>query len=683
MALKELRQRRDKTTHSSSHTSIMPGSNETSLEPSVVTAEIPVQRDPNDKEGILRDNIDANQLDILSYVDLIRYYESNDQFEPGQQVYNELHERFPLFSPLWVLQLKGNLQRDEFPAVERILAQCLSGDSPNNDISLWMTYLDYVRRKNNLITGGQEARSIIIQAFELVMTKCAQFEPQSGAFWTDYLSFLETWKPMNKWEEQQKVDMIRQLYKKMLIIPFDNLEKMWNKYTKWEQDVNNLTARKFIGELSADYMKARSLYQEWYNTTKGLRRVSPVNINTCNKNNIPQPNITLSEKDVAQIKLWTKWIQWEKENKLILTDDILRERLTYVYQQSIQYMLFAPEIWYDYVMYIPETDVKSRTKLLVTSIQANPSSPSLVFKLSECYELENNPTEIKKCYESTVGFLLKQSKQLQNTQNQINDLTEIDHINKIKEKLTFIYCIYMNTMKRLSGLSAARSVFSKCRKLKDQLTHHIYIENAYLEFQNQNDVKTASKVLELGLKYFQNDGEYVLKYMDFLILVNKDSQIKQLFETSLDKVEDPVQNKQIFKKMVSYESKFGDLNNVYSLEKRFLTKYPDENVIELFTDRYQIQHENYIKKLELTYLYEADKANMAAMSYQDSKKRRRSSVNDVEMRGNKKLNQGPAVPTEITDILKVLPKRQYFKNTVLDPKNLIEFLVDQIEIPDK
>ena len=348
-------------------------------------------------------------------------------------------------------------------------------------------------------------------------------------------------------------------------------------------------------------------------------------------------------------------------------------------------MLFAPEIWYDYALYIPESDVFSRTKLLATSIQANPSSPSLVFKLNECYELENNTAEIKKCYESAVDFLLKQSKQLQNNQNQINDLTDIDHINKIKEKLTFIYCIYMNTMKRLSGLSAARSVFSKCRKLKNQLTHHIYIENAYLEFQNQNDFKTACKVLELGLKFFQNDGEYVIKYMDFLILVNKDSQIKQLFETSLDKVEDTVQLKQIFKKMVSYESKFGNLNNVYSLEKRFLTKYPDEDVLELFTDRYQIQHENYIKKLELTYRYEADKANMISLSNQASKKRRISYVDNDEVKGgdSKRFNKGQVVPSEIMDILKVLPKRQYFKNTVLDPKNLIDFLVDQTEIPEK
>lgn len=688
-------------------------SNESSLDPAIPTTNNSVSRDSNDKETILKDKIDANPLDILAYINLIKYYESIDQFEKGQDIYSQLHERFPLYSPLWVIQVKGNLLRDEFASVEKLLAQCLSGtDITNNDLSLWMTYLDYVRRKNNLITGGQEARSIIIQAFDMVMNKCAIFEPHSSIFWDDYLMFLETWKPMNKWEEQQKIDMIRRLYKRMLVIPLDNLETMWNKYTKWEQEVNSLTARKFIAELSADYMKARSLYQEWSNLTSGLRRVFPVNINTCNKNNIPQKDLFTTDSDknepqFEQIQIWSKWINWEKENKLSLSEEILNDRLIYVYQQSIQYMIFTPEVWYNYVMYIPETDLVKRIKILNISTQANPSSPTLVFKLAECYELDNDIQQIKKSYESAIDFLLKQNKFLQSMKDHdhddamenddIIDVTsnKIIRINNIKEQLTFIYCIYMNTMKRLSGLSAARSVFSKCRKLKNQLTYHIYIENAYLEFQNQNDHKTACKVLELGLKYFQNDGEYIIKYMDFLILINKYAQIKQLFETSLDKLEDNDHIKQVFKKMINYESKFGNLGNVYSLEKRFLSRYPNENVIGLFTDRYQIQNENYIKKLELTYLNNSENEKLKLlglsansggylMNDNEMRKKRRESIDESELEAssNKKPNNGPSIPNEIIDVLKVLPKRQYFKNTLLDSQSLIDFLVNQTEIPE-
>lgn len=626
--------------------------------------------DPNDVEGNARYKIETNPIDILAYLELIEYYESKDAFEDARKVYTELHTKFPFYSPLWTLQLKGELQRDEFETVERLLAQCLSGEMANNDISLWSTYLDYVRRRNNLITGGQEARAVVVKAFELVMEKCAIFEPRSSHFWNDYLGFLEQWKPVNKWEEQQRLDMLRKLYKRMLCVPFDNIEKMWNRYTQWEQDVNSLTARKFIGELSADYMKARSLYQEWSHLSKGLKRSTPASLTTANKNTIPQSEESL---DPSQLQIWLKWIEWEKENKLALDEDILKARITYVYKQGIQQMLFAAEMWYDYAMYI--SDSSERQQILYTAVLANPASPSLTFKLAECYELDNKFDSVQKCFEDCAQSLLLKYHLIANDQNESLVHTQ-------KKKLTFVYCIYMNTMKRLSGLSAARSVFGKCRKLKNILTHDIYIENAYLEFQNQNDYKTACKVLELGLKFFQADALYVNKYLDFLILLSKDSQIKTLFETSVEKVNDLAGLRSIYKKMISYESKFGNLNNVFLLEKRFFERFPQENLIEIFTDRYQIQNENLIKKLELTYMYnEAGSEPLDLLN--TSLKRSRDKENSQFNKSLKKIKKGPSIPVEIIDLLGILPKRQYFKSALLDPQNLISYLNEQVELPEE
>lgn len=638
-------------------------SNKSLTPPSTATA---TQRDPNDIEGTIRDKIERNPVNILAYLELIQYYESKDAFEDSRKVYTELHNKFPYYSPLWTLQLKGELQRDEFKTVERLLAECLSGEKANNDLNLWSTYLDYVRRTNNLITGGQEARAVVVQAFELVMEKCAVFEPRSSFFWNDYLGFLEQWKPVNKWEEQQRLDMIRRLYKRMLCVPFDSIEKMWNKYTQWEQEVNSLTARKFIGELSSEYMKARSLYQEWSHLTKGIKRSTPSSLSTANKNTIPQSNDSL---DPGQLQIWLNWIKWEKENKLGLEEESLKSRIVYVYRQGIQHMLFAAEMWYDYAMYI--SDTSERFQILYTAVLANPTSPSLTFKLAECYELENKFDLVQKCFEDCTQSLLLEYRSM------IADKDE-SLINKQKKKMTFVNCIYMNTMKRLSGLSAARSVFGKCRKLKNNLTHDIYIENAYLEFQNQNDYKTACKVLELGLKYFQEDALYINKYLDFLILLNKDSQIKTLFETSVEKLKDLRGLRSIYKKMISYESKFGNLSNVYSLEKRFFERFPQENLIEVFTDRYQIQNENLIKELELTYMN--DEATSEAQDSSSSFKRPR----DKQLNGQshfKRMKKEPSIPAEIIDLLGILPKRQYFKSALLDPQNLVTYLNEQVELP--
>lgn len=632
-------------------------------------------RDPQDTEGILRDKMEQNPLDILKALQLIEYYESNNLFDKSREVYTQLHERFPLYSPLWTMHLRSELQRDEFETVERLLAQCLAGDSENNDLDLWSTYLDYVRRKNNLITGGQEARAVVIKAFKLVMEKCAVFDPKSVSFWNDYLGFLQQWKPMNKWEEQQRLDMIRELYKKMLRVPFDRLEKMWNQYTVWEQEVNSLTARKFIGELSADYMKARSLYQELSNITRNIKRSSPQNIKSANKSNIPAFHAMNS--DNHQVEAWLTWIKWEKENKLELNEAKLKQRVTHVYQQAIQQLLFEPEIWYDYVMYEFDNDV-ARQHILQIALRANPFSPTLTFKLAECFEIENKAEDVQSCFENTINHILTQHKQ-DLAKEGAEDNSEV--IEQQRKVLTYIYCVYMNTMKRISGLSAARAVFGKCRKLKRTMSHDIYIENAYLEFQNQNDHKTASKVLELGLKYFNSDGVYVNKYMDFLILLNRGSQIKTLFETSVEKVIDHEQLKQIFMKMIGYESKFGDLNNVYQLEKRFFEKFPNEDLIEVFSSRYKIQNENKIKDLELTYKIPdyviGNKKIAETFSLKRSLNEETSVVPDA-----KKQKTAPALPQEICDLLSVLPKKQYFKTAFLDPSNLVHYLNDQVEISD-
>ncbi|EDO15889.1 hypothetical protein Kpol_1019p9 [Vanderwaltozyma polyspora DSM 70294] len=628
-----------------------------------------------DEIVLLKQRIQDHPVDILGYLELIKVLEKSDNFAESREVYDQLHKRFPFYSPLWTIQLKNELQRDEFETVEKLLAQCLSGDLENNDLALWSTYLDYVRRKNNIITGGQEARAIVIKAFDLVLEKCATFEPRSSQFWNDYLGFLETWKPVNKWEEQQRIDLIRSLYKKMLCVPFDNLEKMWSRYTQWEQDTNNLTARKFIGEISSEYMKARSCYQEWLNLTSNLRRVSPNSLNSANKKNIPQ----YDNESIAfdQLKIWRNWIKWEKENKLLLSDDLLRKRILYIYRQGIQNLLFVPEIWYQYSMY--DNEILQRQQILSIAVLANPNSATLTFKLAECFESNNNNEKVQETFENCTKCLI-------NDYNKILEecANDNDHptVYRVRHELTFVYCIYMNTMKRLSGLSAARVVFGKCRKWKGILTHIIYIENAYLEFQNQFDYKTAFKVLELGLKFFQNDGKYINKYLDFLILLNRDSQIKTLFESSVEKVNDLTQLKSIFKKMIAYESKFGNLGNVYALEERYFKKFPNEKLIETFTERYTIQNENVLKKLELTYLQQENRFNNEhELDTSQFNPMKRSLENDQNDNHEKKMKSNPSIPPEIFDLLTVLPKRQYFKTALLDPHKFINYLNDQVELP--
>ena len=528
------------------------------------------------RESLLRKKLEEDPTDILTYFNLIQLYKSkieestdtttttNSYEQEISTLYNTLHEKFPYYAPAYTLHISDLLQRTEFEQAEQLLSKYLLKDTVN-DLNLWLLYLDYVRRRNNLITGGQEARAVVIRAFELVLRCCAVYEPVSREFWEQYLGFLESWNPVNKWEEQSRVDMIRKLFRVMLCVPFDALESMWGRYTAWEQEVNALTARKFIGEISAGYMRARSLFREWSVQVQvngengtGLKRVVPVSLRACNRNNVPSRSAVQggASFDVQQLEVWKKWLSWERENKLELDSKALRLRLEYVYKQAVQYMVFCPEMWYEYSIFcgsaadyddnndgsgggadsvndknngvtfgiaagdgnnnsnnnnnnnnnnsnsssnvnniisyssnssagrddsskniIELPTGPARSTVLEVGLRANPMSGILTLKLAECYEFANVDDKVSEVFETTLATILARvqllnerlaSETLETSQPAADDdkNTEYDpqrdklELQSLKERMTFMYCVYMNTVMKLSGLSAARAVLA-------------------------------------------------------------------------------------------------------------------------------------------------------------------------------------------------------------------------------
>lgn len=641
-------------------------------------------RDETDLAGKLEDQIEEQPTDIYLYIRLLKHHVSLKQWKQVNETFDKLLDRFPVMSNIWCMRLGLELDKKEeldAAVIEPVLARCLSQELGNNDLSLWLSYITYVRRKNDIITGGEDARNVVLQAFQVVIDKCASFEPKSTQFWNEYLYFLEHWKPVNKFEEQQKVQYIRKLYKTLLCLPVDCLEPMWERYTQWEQDTNQLTARRHIGELSAQYMNARSLYQDWSNITRGLKRNLPVTLNQATESNLPKPN----EYDISQLQIWLDWIQWEMENKMELSEELHKARVKYVYMQAIQHVCFSPEIWFNFANYSGQQSgdsIAEVTRVLKLARQYIPNSVVLTLKLSEQFELSNNTAEIESTILSCIDRIHLDL--VICMEDSPSNETAISHL---KSKLTYVYCVYMNTMKRLQGLTSSRKIFSKCRKLKQLVTPDIYLENAYIEYYSNKDTKTACKVLELGLKYFANNGEYINKYLEFLIFVNEESQIKSLFENSIDKITNKTHLKLIFQKVISYETKFGNFNNVKSLEKRFFERFPEINQLEEFTKKYKVLDTNYLQRLELDYMVRDLVPESLAFDRNNNTALKRSIGEEQEGGAQKsaakrfRANEDP-IPPEIVELLKVLPKRQYFKVAIFEPHLFADFLSDKVTIPE-
>lgn len=572
------------------------------------------QRLASDVIGQLEDKLKENDRDISTWLELISKIEAKDKTEQVRETYENFLKKFPFMSRQWINYINYELNRGEFDKVENIFKKCLYNVS---SVSLWKTYVNYIRRKNNLITGGEEARRVIFQAYEVAVNKVG-FDPESGSLWDDYFSFIEDWKPVSSWDGQQKMDMKRKLFKKALNIPLDNLEQLWSVYTSFETELSPNTARKFIGETSGQYMNSRSWYKEWSNITEGLIR---------SEDFIPRED----EYNSEQLNKWISWVSWEKLNKLELDKDSLLERVEFVYKQAIQHLTFYPELWFEFANFYKENvdnySSMNYQELLNEAIVVNPLSFALNFKLIESYEAENNATLIGKKFSSLIEHLtqlhdaksleieemkvellddVEQDKNNEDNEEEIKPKSEeekdfiiknnkevqakIKDLSKLSKTISLTYCQYIKTIKRLSGMKEARQIFGLARASKKVLTHHVFVEVASLEHFATN-TKTAIKVFDLGMKptFFGNDGEYIYKYLNFLIRMNDDTNSRSLFETTINvkgKSIDPKWLKKIFKIYMSYELNFGQISSVDKLEKKYFENFPNDSKILVFADRY-------------------------------------------------------------------------------------------------
>jgi cleavage stimulation factor subunit 3 len=93
-----------------------------------------------------------------------------------------------------------------------------------------------------------------------------------------------------------------------------------------------------------------------------------------------------------------------------------------------------------------------------------------------------------------------------------------------------------------------------------------------MEYYVNKDAAVAGKIFEVGLKTFPldkdpNAPQYVLHYLEFLMCLNDDNNTRALFERALSAIP-PSRSKMIWTRYIEYETQYGDLTNLYRIEKR-------------------------------------------------------------------------------------------------------------------
>ncbi|KAL9596178.1 MAG: hypothetical protein Q9219_005964 [cf. Caloplaca sp. 3 TL-2023] len=559
---------------------------------------VPKARLPHDKIGILEDRIqDDPRGDMDAWLNLVDEYRKRGKIEEARATYDRFFVVFPAAAEQWVAYAQMENEFHHLDAVGRILNKTLLG-LPN--LQLWSTYLDHVRRLNDITrdTTGN-ARQVITQAYELALENIGM-DKDSGYLWQEYIQFLKS-RPGNvggtTWQEQQKMDQMRKAYQQAIKVPTQATQALWKEYDQFEMSINKNTGRKFLQEESPAYMTARSSFIAISNITRNLRRTTLPNLP-------PALGFDGDREYAEQLDIWKQWIQWEKDDPLVLREakeeerKQWRDRVVFVYKQAVMAMRFWPEMWFDAANFCFENEMEAvGNEFLNQGINANPESCLLAFKRADRIELTASNEEgedgiarrgaaVREPYDRVLDALYnlaakqktRESQEIAKAEAQFNatndkppkrsnddddenadedqpdsrekqKMAQVDaikgvtamQIGVLTKTITFVWIALMRAMRRVQGKGKVGDKIGGSRQIftdarKRGRLTHDIYVVSAMIEYHCYEPEATKKIFERGLKLFPEDEAFALEYLKHLMMTNDHINARVIFETVVNKL---------------------------------------------------------------------------------------------------------------------------------------------------
>ncbi|KPI41700.1 mRNA 3'-end-processing protein rna14 [Cyphellophora attinorum] len=594
---------------------------------------------PHDTIGILEDRIkEDSRGDPDAYLELIQEYKNRNRQEDVRATYDRYLAVFPNDAAQWSALLKWEDANDQRPRMEAIFSKALPKVL---NVHLWMIYINYVRRQFSAIRDEDKRYKTIQSVFDFALGHIG-IDKDAGFIWQEYIAFLKTGKGTlggNDWQDGAKADSIRGAYQKAIAIPTESVTQLWRDYDTFENGLSKINGRKHLQEMSASYMTARQTYHQLSKLVTGLDRTSQPRLP-------PRPSYQGDDQWSYQLDLWYGWLEFEKNDPLVLKDDDRKAylgRVVYVYKQALMALQFWPGMWYSAVDFCFEHGMDTEAMVFLNDgIAANPESPLLAFKLADRLESTTSTDEtsdpgarermkkVRQPYDRLLDALYELVKA--NSQRETNDIRrleeeseqmngdgvddEVNAANVLSRKaaldaqiaivkaaaleesdllfrlISHIWIAIARSTRRIQGKGEGgtgfRAVFNEARK-RGRLTSHFYVECSAIEVQCYDD-GIGSKILERGMKLFPEDDYLPLHYIKYLIEQKKDvTNARGVFETTVTRLTGAghsAKTRPLFDYMHNYESRFGELSQIQKLEQRMRDLFPGETPIGLFSDRF-------------------------------------------------------------------------------------------------
>ncbi|KAJ3252779.1 mRNA 3'-end-processing protein rna14 [Boothiomyces macroporosus] len=545
--------------------------------------------------------ISKNPWDNEAREQLIRETIKLGDNEQIDQAYRGFLDQFPTCARIWLKYVEHTHSIQDFKKLEEIFKSCIQ-KVPN--VQLYSKYVDY-------IIEIQSDFETVVSTFEYCL-KIVGTDKDSGDLWHKYITYCQQHQTQSSYEDQQKMDQLRKILHRAVHTPLNNIEEIWKEYDTFENQLNKLTAKKFISDQAGGYMTARACSKDLKTLLEPIEKIQP--------KWIAKPP-TWTTNQIQLLNYWKRYLSWEQSNPLGLDKESLIARVLYGYKCCWLMLKYFVEVWYDCACFLRENEkAEEAISILKQGIAENPSSLLLNFTLAEHYEQKKvHFTEIQTLFDSLLK-LLEENYQASNEkfdqekeqlksllrensfmeddgearerereiakehEREVYQRIEVPRMKKnemFKQSVSLVWIVYMRLTRRSQSIKAARIIFGKARK-STLVTSHIYVASALMEYYVNKDAVVAGKIFEAGLKQFPINedpqaADFISHYIEFLKCLNDDNNTRALFERALSQIP-PERSRALWTKYIDYETQYGDLSNLYKIEKRLGEVFPTEDV---------------------------------------------------------------------------------------------------------
>ncbi|OLN96066.1 mRNA 3'-end-processing protein RNA14 [Colletotrichum chlorophyti] len=570
-------------------------------------------RDPNDTIGILEDRVKEDPRgDMDAWLSLIAEYRRSDQLDALRDVYGRFVQVFPQAADIWADWAQLELDSNRFQVAEDIFNRSLV-NVPN--VKLWTVYLNYIRRRYDLTNDPNgDARRILSMSYDFVIGVVG-IDRDSGQLWKDYIQFIKSGPGQvggSGWQDQQKMDQLRKAYHRAITVPMSALTDLWKDYDQFEMSLNKTTGRQFIQKRSPAYMTAKAANSQ-------LDRLIPKLQRTTLPRLPPAPGFDGDQEFLEQVEIWKKWIQWEKEDPLVLLEEepeAYQARVLYCYKQALMALRFWPEMWVDAAEWCFANNIVKDGKelglpFLTDGIAANPESVLLALRhgdrvettypagddeaskaaraktIREPYSLvldtlyamskklkEREEKEVRKIEEtaaldSNIKDSIERNDDEADGDNQPPNLAKEERVKAVKQgfsvqadmlkrTISFVWIALCRAMRRTQGKGNTNAGLRQVfieARGRGQLTSDVYIAVAKMEALIYND-PAGGKIFDRGAKLFPEDAGFMLEYLKFLHSKGDTTNARVVFETCVNRLTQKEEKKDQAKALYSYFHKY-------------------------------------------------------------------------------------------------------------------------------